>query len=109
MSVLLARHLTLQSISVEVLDGVNGQGLPSYDSPVDIDARVLRQDKMSVAGTGSDVKTQLTVYVPNTESVIPNEQDRITFEGSTYIVVEHKEVRLFSGVVSHTRLQCRDE
>lgn len=109
MSVLLKRQLTLETVEIEKAGGVDGQGLPSYDSGVGVNARVVKQDKLTVKGDGSEIMTQLTVWVDPEENddVIPEEQDRVTHAGETYIVAEFKEVKMADASVGHVRARCR--
>ncbi len=108
-SVALLRHVTLETIEAEVFASVDGQGTPSYDSPMDVEARVLRQDKFTATGDGSMLKTQLTLWIPASEATQPGEQDRITYEDEQFIVAIVKEVKDSTAAVTHRRLRCRRE
>jgi hypothetical protein len=108
-SVVLGRLLTLETLPVEVFSSVDGQGKPTYDTPVDIEARVLRQDKFVTLANGSQLRTQLTVWVPPDAIVIPGERDRLEWDDELFIVVLFKEVKNRDAAVTHYRLRCRRE
>jgi len=110
MSVIIDRHATLETITVEVDTGdTDGQGIPVFDSEVDISAYVVREDKLAVSADGSEIRTSLTIWVPAGEDVLPAEGDRITYGTGTYIGREYKEVSRLNGDVSHVRLRCSEE
>jgi hypothetical protein len=108
-SVILDRHLTLETISVEQQSGVDGQGRPAYAAAVEIEARVLRQDKVVLMGDGTQQRTQLSVWVPADEDYLPVETDRITYSSEQFIVAEMKEVKDGKAQAVHRRLRCRQE
>ncbi len=109
-SVLLARHLTLETIELEPnANTIDGQGAPTYNTTVDVQARVLRKNKMLTSAEGSEVLTTLMVWVPGDALVLPSERDRLTWESETYIVVEAKDVKGRDSSLEHRRLRCRRE
>lgn len=109
MSVILSRHLTLEEIQLEPFVSVDGQGLPAYSSPVDVDARAIRRTDFIQMTDGSRIQTELTVWVPGTAATLPSEKDRITFEGTTYIVAQIKDVKARDATLEHRRARCRRE
>ena len=108
-SVTLSRHVALETVSVEAFLTVDGQGLPTYDSPVDVDARVLQQTKLVVAVDGSRTKTSLSLWVPNGAALMPDEQDRVVWSSRNYIVVDVKHVKDRDAQTIHRRVRCRRE
>ena len=105
--VALTRHATLEAVGVEVYASIDGQGKPSYATSVDVNMRVLRQTKVVIDTDGSKLRTDLTAWIPNTETVQPDERDRITYLSVTFIVVAVKEVKDLNNVVVHRRIRCR--
>ena len=108
-SVTLARHLTLETMQVEEMTGLDGQGKPSYNTPVDVDARITREDKLSMRADGSYVKTNLTAWVPADAAIIPDEQYRVTYASIAFIVEMVKDVKNRNAELVHRRLRCRRE
>ncbi|KKL08631.1 hypothetical protein LCGC14_2573940 [marine sediment metagenome] len=108
-SVTLSRHVALETVSVEAFLTVDGQGLPTYDSPVDVDARVLQQTKLVVAADGSRIKTALSLWVPSGAALMPDEQDRVTWSSKIYIVMDVKHVKDRDAQTIHRRVRCRRE
>jgi len=94
MSVILSTHLKLETVGIEAFTGVDGQGAPAYATSVDYDVSVVRQDKVVIGADGSKLRTQLTLWIPFDASVaFPDERDRITFDGTQFIVAEVKAQR----------------
>jgi len=108
-SVLLARHLTLSDLTLEVLTGVDGQGAPTYDTPVAIQARAVRENKVVDGPDGTRIMTDLMLYVPGTEAVLPNSQDRVGLGTETFIVVVTKDINDSSATCVARRVRCRRE
>lgn len=110
MSVILDRHLKLGTVGIEARTGVDGQGVPAYSTSVDFDVRAVRQTKEVVGPDGSSIRTQLTLWVPfDAEVAFPDESDRVTFDGTTFIVAEVKDVKDSSARLHHRRCRCRRE
>lgn len=103
------KRLTTETVGVEVFSGLDGQGSPSYQASQDIEARVVREDERIVGSDGTDQKTTLTLWVEGSESPLPDEGDRITYSGTTYIGMDRYEGRDFENNVTHVRLRCREE
>ncbi len=106
-SVALSRMITLETFDVEVYNGVDQQGLPSYDTEVEVEGRVKREDKLVVDSDGSNIKAELTIWVPAREAVLPDQRDRVTYESKTYIVVQVKDVKGRDAQRIHRRVRCR--
>jgi len=105
----MARILTKVPVEVEVRTGVDRQGLPSFDSPIEIEAVVRRRDEQVVASDGEKIRTHLTLWIHPDETPIPEEGDRITYESEAFIVAEFKRVEDFQANVVHYRNRCRKE
>lgn len=110
MSVILDRHVTLETVGVERFAGVDGQGLPTYDTSIDFDVRAVRQDKVVIAADGSKLRTELTLWVPfDADVAFPDERARVTFDSATFIVAEVKDVKDSNARIHHRRCRCRRE
>lgn len=105
---LLARS-RLETMGAAVRSGLDGQGKPSYATAVDICGRVIRKDEEIVDATGSTIRTSLTVWLPCGTSPMPTYEDRLTYDGSNYIVAERSEPKDTRARTHHVRLRCRDE
>ncbi len=112
--------LPTETLELERFSGLNGQGLPSYDSPVDFEANVLEYDfagrsegrQHVIQSDGSVILTPLTLYVRGTADVVPNEQDRIIRDETEHIVRERIAVqglRRLADEPDHFRLRCSRE
>lgn len=116
MSRLISRIMNLETISVEVFAEYDGEGAPSYSSPIEIQAHAKATDAFvtnpagSTDQTGEKVSAPLTLWVPPDAEVIPGEQDRITRGSEVFIGIELTSPRrLKSSTASfdHYRLRCR--
>lgn len=105
----LARKSTLATVGVEPFSGVDGQGAPSYDAPQNISARATRTNEMVVAPDGSDVRVTLKLWVPGDETPLPDEKDRLTHDGDTFIVLSTSEGTRLDGSLDHLKVEARDE
>ena len=108
-SVTLGRHLTLETVQVETALGVDGQGARTYDTPVDVEVRAVRQARMLLQTDGSSIRTVLSLWVPPDAALLPDEQDRITYESKTYFAVEVKDVKGRDAQLVHRRVRCQRE
>jgi hypothetical protein len=115
------QRLPLLTLQYEVQTGVDGQGKPSYDSAVDLDANVVEYDAAQfgrgeqyvIADDGSRVETPLTLYVRGDSSVVPATKARVTLaDDRRFIVMEVKPVaglmRLHTEP-DHYRVRCKVE
>lgn len=110
MSIALLRHAKLEDVVVEQVGALDRQGMPSYSAPVTIQARVIREDVLVPGPAGQEVTTALTLWIPSSQTPVPRENDRITYRNRTYIGVELEVPKYIrSGMVSHSRLRCREE
>lgn len=116
MSQLLKRLGTLQTVTVEALSGIDGQGKPSYGTGEEIHARVIREDDVVrgtdlAGGDGEEVRTMMTVWIDACESPLPEHGSRLTTDdGQVGIVVNVKNVRnIRRGTLDHVRVKLREE
>ena len=105
MSVAMSRHLTLETVQVEQWLTVDGQGKPTYDTPVDIEARITRQDRVVLGAEGSYVQKELALWVPPDAAVLPNEHDRLTYGGEVFYVLQVKDIKDRNAQLVHRRLR----
>lgn len=109
MSVILDRGQGMETVSLEVLTGVDGQGAPAYDSPVDITVRAVREDTVVVLGSGSEVRSVATLWIPGTMTPMPGDQDRVTLaDGLRGTVVELLKRKRLDGTLDHVRIKLRE-
>lgn len=111
MSIAIQRHGRQVNVEVETVAGVDAQGLPAYNDPVRISARAVWSDVVVKGASGSDVQTQLTLWIDAAEALLPTSDSRVTMEtGWVGIVVEKVEGRgLQSNAVDHVRVRLREE
>jgi hypothetical protein len=107
-TVLLTR-VPLEAILWEAAIGLDGQGMPLYDSAVDLEARVVQEDMVGRMANGTEVRTTLTCWLPNHEAPLPAHDDRLVIREKDYLVVERAEGRRLDGALDHVRLRCREE
>jgi hypothetical protein len=106
-SVLFARGMLLTTVEVEVRGALDGQGKPSYATPVTIEARTRLETRMLRQPAGTHTTSDLTVYVPDGQVLMPGVQDRLTAASVFYIVAEIKDVRTIrTGNLVYRRLLC---
>jgi len=115
------RDLEKETWEREAFIGLDGQGLPSYDSPTDFRANVVdysvpgRRDgnEFVVMRDGSQQKVVKTLYIEGEEANIPDEQDRVgPASGPSYIVgkrSDYRGLRRSRTENDHTRLLVVDE
>ena len=115
------KRLPKETVSWEAFSGLDGQGSPSYASPVELEAKVFPYDttmrgqgeRFVVMENGSRIETPLTLYIDGESESVPGEQDRITIDSDRSFIVVEKQVasRLdYSRFEpSHYRLRCRVE
>lgn len=117
------RRLQKETWELERLTGLDGQGMPSYASPVEFDANVVDYDMVGqkrgqafvVMSDGSEVLVRKTLYVEGDESDIPDEGDRVGPPGEDedrFIVAERSALRGLRrprDENDHVRLRVRDE
>lgn len=112
MSVLLKRGLPKDTIGVELPNGLDGQGVQSYQASTNIDGYYTETDEVVFNDDGEQERVTLKVWVDADESTIPTRKSRLTIDGTTYIVKTRKEnKRLLAGggAVDHYKLMCREE
>lgn len=100
----------LSKITVEMREGFDDrQGIPVYGDPVEIDARVVREDRETLSTEGDYIRTQLSLWILPDEQAVPREGDRVTYADEAFIGAESKEVKAVNGELAHTRTRCRRE
>jgi len=108
-SITLSRHLKLETVEVEAFTAVDAQGEPSYNTFVDVEVRVLRQDKTVVQADGSLLRTELTIWFPPDAALLASRNDRVTWESEKFIAEIVKDVKTRAAKLAHRRVQCRRE
>lgn len=107
---ILARDGGTEVVQVELRAGIDGQGKPGYDSPIDVDARVIIHSEVIRQPSGSEQRVIATVWIDGAQSTLPTMDDRIaTAQGLVGIVVDRLDGRSLSGVLDHVRLKIREE
>ncbi len=112
------RLLAKETIQVSAFLELDGQGMPSYATPVDVEANVVFQAPGTgvdfvITASGSKLYAPLMVYVEGDAPYLPLEQDMIEVgsqDQRTWIVAERKEprgLRMQRDQLDHVRLQCR--
>ena len=109
MSVLLNRHATLETVSIEALSGMGEQGEPTYGTSVDVEGRVVLEDSVARNAAGEEVKSFASVWIGSAQEIFPGEGDRVTVSGLVGIVVEREEGRTLKNVVDHVMVKLREE
>lgn len=116
MSVLLNRQGRREVVAVEVPQGTDGQGKPTYAAPVSVDAIVRRADQRGSAfgqqlGSGDELVNAVTLWIDSQQPVLPQLQARVTLaDGFVGIVSACDVVRnLMRGAVDHVRCKLREE
>jgi hypothetical protein len=108
MSVLLERGIGTETVGVEAL-GAWAEGKPTYGSSVEVNAAVVREDRVIRRKDGSEELTTLTVLVDGGETYLPLRGDRVTPSDGPHIVVQRHEAKTLSGAVDHVMLLCREQ
>lgn len=105
----LQRRANLESVTFEEKTGSDGQGKPTYNSPVSVDARAKEGRELVRDFEGRYDEISLVLWVPGDETNVPNDGDRVTRSGSTFIVEERIEGLQLDGTIDHYKVLCRDE
>lgn len=85
------RHAAQEAVTLEAMQsGVyDGQGRPSFDSPVSLIAHVERQVDVIRLVSGEEIRTVATAWFDATQDALPSEDDRVTLaDGFVGIVVQ---------------------
>lgn len=114
MTVTLARHAPLESVSVQrpvAVSKSRGQGKPSYGTASVIQARVDREEDSVRALSGPDIRTFATLWVAGDQTVLPDVDDRLTLSDGTVGIVVAREVQrtIQSNALDHVELKVREE
>lgn len=115
MTVTLRRQASTEDLTLEVQTGIDGQGQPSYDSPVTISAHVVRvvedlRDIQTRAGLAT-LRSVATIWVDAEQDPLPEINDRITTEDGVLvgIVIVREEGRSLRKGLDHVVLKIREE
>lgn len=102
---------TLETVQLEVRGGVDGQGMPTYGSPIDILARVVIKEDVVRTPAGQSVRVIATVFVGGEQDPIPQFDDRIaTAQSLVGIVIERSDARsIQANELDHVKLLLREE
>lgn len=102
----LKRRAVLDDITWEVISGIDGQGKPTYATAVALSA-LARDDRSFIPSReGAGLETVVMFWVPEGETGFPSEQDRITWNGTRYLVRESKAFYDSRKNFLHQRLRC---
>lgn len=104
------RRAPTQALTGEAWQSHDGQGAPTYASGVAFAAQVHEMTEFTQTGDGTELVLTLGLWVSPAADFIPDEKDRITYSGDTYIVYNRRTVRsIHSAEITHYKLVCRDE
>lgn len=106
---LLQRGDALETVTVEPFDTTDEQGQPSYSSSSSISARPKRGVEFLQQADGTEIRIDLTLWVPGDATTIPNRRDRLTYGVEMFVVEARETVKDLNGIVDHYKLMCRDE
>lgn len=113
MSESLRRHVGLEEFTVETVDGVDGQGLPAYTSPVLGEGVLMKEVQVVRNARGEEVTASATLFIDAEDTgAVAEENARVTMTDGSYvgIVVARVDVRqLQSDELDHVTLHLRDE
>lgn len=98
-----------ETVTVEVFNGTDDFGTPSYTSGQDIEARAVRDVTVTMDQDEQQVETDLTVIVDADQSPLPDKEDRLTVGSNTYIVDSRKDGEDLSGTLQHVIVMAREE
>jgi len=106
----LSAGVGFETVTAQAPSGVDGQGKPTYAAGSTFKARVVREEKVSRRGDGSEIVTIATLWEDAAQSVLPLEEWRLTLTGGLIgIVVERDERRDISGNLDHVYMRIRRE
>lgn len=99
----------VDSVSVQKLSGVDGQGKPNYAAAVVVLGRVVRDESLVTKPDGSTVRLIAEVWIQADQPLLPSQGDRVGAGGLTGIVEMRYDGKNLSGVLDHIRVQVRKE
>lgn len=105
------RGLSVESLTLQRAGALDDVGRVTYDpTSVTFDAHAVLEKRAVRLPDGSEVRSDLTIYVAPDEAVVPNERDRVIRNSIDYIALEKTEpLDLRSGEIDHYRIRCREE
>ena len=98
------RWLFRQRVTLERLEGSGAYG-PVYAAPVEVLARIEPGHRLVRDRLGQEVVAMATAYLP--ADVAIGVDDRLTWDGRTYTVIEARAVVGPSGRVAYREAQLR--
>jgi hypothetical protein len=111
MQSLSSAHTGLETVTIERPSALDGQGLPSYDSPVAVLMFVLREQSVVRQANGDEVQAIASMWCGADQPMLPQEQDRlVTSDGLTGIVIARQDGKsLQTGALDMVAVQVREE
>lgn len=108
-STILRQLASRTKVPLEQRTGLDGQGMPEYSEAVEVGLVIRRSDEEALDGSGTRIRTELSIWVPEDETPVPKRGDRFEFEGDLFIVETTKRLTGMKGQVLFHRLQARRE
>jgi len=111
MSVVLQRGATLQDIQIELCAALDGQGMPSYASPVVVQGRVVYKQELTRLAVGARLTPEESerivalLWIDAGAALLPELAARITTaNGTVGLVGDVKRARAIDGTLDHVRV-----
>lgn len=103
----LRREGRLDTVEVAEPDGtVDREGNPGFGVWQTIEARANQVDEEVLSAEGDRIRTNLRLTIPASEDPHPQQGWRVRWEGETYRVMWHRDVRSVLGEVAHVSVRC---
>lgn len=99
----------VDSITVQKLTAVDGQGKPSYAAAVTVKGRAARDEQLVKKPDGSTVRIIAEAWIQGDQSILPSQGDRVGAAGLTGIVETRYDGKTLAGDLDHIRVQIRKE
>lgn len=111
MQSLSSAHSGLEDVVIERPAALDGQGLPSYDSPVVVKMFVLREQSVVRQANGDELQAIASLWCGADQPMLPQEQDRVTTaDGLVGIVIARQDGKaLQTGALDMVAVQIREE
>lgn len=108
------RKLPTEVVELSHFLGVGQNGVVDYDTPVDMDAHVVKSTEMVTLPDGTQVRADVMLYVKGDSEVFPVEQDRINLadESTDFVVIRvdsPRGLRYDRDHVDHVRAMLRKD
>lgn len=100
-----------QTATLEPFDGRTGggQGTPSYGAGVEVEGRLVESPSYSVGPDGAELSGDAMWYQDASETPLPSGRDRLTVDGTAYIVQEPSSPKNGHGSVHHVTCELLEE